>query len=93
MARTTPLPGTSGNDRAVEEAAERRRPVGTGVADGVRPGPASRTRPDRAAIEPPGAFAPDPASVRAAIEFMKAFRKTHDLGGESIVHWIREGRR
>ena len=89
MARTT---GTSGDDRAVAEAAVRRRPAGAGEADGVRPGAGSRTRPGRAGIEP-GALTPDPASVRAAIEFMEAFRKTHDLGGGSIVAMIREGRR
>lgn len=94
MARTTPLPGTAGRDRAVEEAAARRRPAGTGVAGGGGDGVGEPVAPrGRAEIEPPGARTPDPASVRAAIEFMEAFRKTHDLGGESIVHWTREGRR
>lgn len=32
-------------------------------------------------------------SIAAAIEFREAFRRTHDLGGESLVALIREGRR
>lgn len=32
-------------------------------------------------------------SIAAALEFLEAFRRTHDLGGESLVALIREGRR
>lgn len=89
-----PVTRTSGDERAVAEAAARRRPVGAGVADGSGDGVGEPVAPrGRAEIEPPGARTPDTAAVRAAIEFMEAFPKTHDLGDESIGHWIREGRR
>lgn len=83
---------TSGNDRAVEEAL-RERPGGTGAPDGVAPGAGSRSGGERAGIESPRDLPADTGSVRAAIGFMEEFRKTHDLGGESLVSLIREGRR
>ena len=36
---------------------------------------------------------PDVGKIRAAIDDLKAFQKTHDLGGLSVRQMIEEGRR
>lgn len=51
------------------------------------------TRRDQPVAELIPATRRNPEAIREAIEFMEAFRKTHDPGGESIVAVIREGRR
>ena len=51
------------------------------------------TRRDRPVAELIPATRRNREAIRKAIESMEDFRKTHDLGGESIVAMIREGRR
>lgn len=86
MTRVTRASGGGRVDEAVRGAARRHR-------DDSACDSRSAPRPDRGDAGESRRIGGGADSIAAAIEFLEAFRRTHDLGGESLVALIREGRR